>query len=125
MQFFRMRLILALVVGITLVSVASTYFEVLAHKHALRLDLERRTAWLSKSLQSELEKTVAGGQTAEIAAEAQRLRSQSEALGLAVFDIHGALVTEAGPAEVFSALPRGPLDKAIKRGINSFVFGHQ
>ena len=70
MKFFRMRLILALVVGITLVSVASTYFEVLAHKHALRLDLERRTAWLSKSLQAEMEKTVAGGQTAEIAAEA-------------------------------------------------------
>ena len=61
MKFFRVRLILALVVGITLVSVASTYFEVLAHKHALRLELQRRTAWLSKSLQSQLEKTVAGG----------------------------------------------------------------
>jgi len=54
MKFFHMRLILALVVGITLVSVASTYFEVLAHKHALRLELVRRTAWLSKSLQSEM-----------------------------------------------------------------------
>ena len=30
MKFFHMRLILALVVGITLISVASTYFEVLA-----------------------------------------------------------------------------------------------
>ena len=44
MQFFRMRLILALVLGITLVSVASTYFEVLAHKHLLRQELARRTA---------------------------------------------------------------------------------
>ncbi len=42
MKFFRMRLILALAVGITLVSVASTYFEVLAHKHALRLELVRK-----------------------------------------------------------------------------------
>ena len=42
MQFFRMRLILALIVGVTLVSVGSTYFEVLAHKHMLRRDLERR-----------------------------------------------------------------------------------
>ena len=125
MQFFRMRLILALVVGITLVSVASTYFEVLAHKHILRRELERRTAWLSKSLQSEMEKPVASGQTAEIAAAAARLRSQSEALGLAVYDIQGELVTEAGPAGVFGALPRGPLDKAIKQGVDSSVFGRQ
>ena len=124
MNFFRVRLILALVVGITLVSVASTYFEVLAHKHALRLELERRTAWLSKSLQPELEKTVAGGQTAEIAADVARLRSQNEGLGLAIYDTQGALVTEAGPAEVFEALPRGPLASANKQGVDSFVFGH-
>ncbi len=125
MKFFRMRLILALVVGITLVSVASTYFEVLAHKHALRLDLERRTAWLSKSLQAEMEKTVAGGQPAEIAAEAVRLHSRQDGLGLAVYDTQGGLVTEAGPAEVFRALPRGPLDKAIGQGLDSSAFGHQ
>jgi alpha,alpha-trehalose-phosphate synthase [UDP-forming] len=125
MQFFRMRLILALVLGITLVSVASTYFEVLAHKHVLRQELERRTAWQSKNLQSEIEKSLAGGQTAEITAEAARLRSQSEALGLAVYDVQGGLVTEAGPAGVFSALPREPLDRAIKQGADSSVFGHQ
>jgi len=33
---FRIRLILALIFGITLVSVASTYIEVLEHKHVLR-----------------------------------------------------------------------------------------
>ena len=68
---------------------------------------------------------MAGGQTAEITAEAARLRSQSEALGLAVYDIQGGLVTEAGPAGVFSALPRDPVDKAIKQGGDSSVFGHQ
>jgi len=125
MQFFRMRLILALVLGITLVSVASTYFEVLAHKHLLRKELERRTAWQSKSLQSEIEKSLAGGQIAEITAEAAQLRSQNEALGLAVYDTQGGLVAEAGPAGVFAALPRGPLDKAIKQGADTSAFGHQ
>jgi|HubBroStandDraft_5_1064220.scaffolds.fasta_scaffold22889_3 trehalose-6-phosphate synthase len=124
MQFFRMRLILALVVGITLVSVASTYFEVLAHKHTLRLELQRRTAWLSKSLQSDMGKAVAGGQTAEIAADAARSRVQDQALGLAVFDARGKLVTEAGPDAVFASLPRGPVDKAINQGVDSSVFGH-
>ena len=49
MQFFRMRLILALIVGVTLVSVGSTYFEVLAHKHMLRRDLERRSAEIGRA----------------------------------------------------------------------------
>jgi hypothetical protein len=43
MEFFRVRLILALIAGVTLVSLGSTYFDVLAHKHALRQELERQT----------------------------------------------------------------------------------
>jgi trehalose 6-phosphate synthase len=125
MKFFRMRLILALIVGISLVSVASTYFEVLAHKHAMRLDLEHKTAFLSKILQAEMEKTLADGQTAEIVTEVELLHSGHDGLGLAVYDIKGGLVTEAGPAEVFSALPRGPLDKAISHSLGSSLFGHQ
>ena len=35
MHRFRTRLILALIAGITVVSLASTYFEVLARKHVL------------------------------------------------------------------------------------------
>jgi trehalose 6-phosphate synthase len=124
MEFFRMRLILALVAGITLISVASTYFEVLTHKHALRLELERRTALLSKSMQLEMETVVAGGQPGEIAADAARLRSQNEALGLAVYDMQGRLATASGPGGIFGALPRGPLDKAIQQGLDSFAFGH-
>jgi trehalose 6-phosphate synthase len=125
MHFFRMRLILALVVGITLVSVASTYLEVLANKHVLREELQRRTAWQSRSLQAAMEKSLAAGQAAGTVAEAARLRAQNEALGLAVYDLQGNLVTAAGPAGIFAALPRGPLDKAIQQGADSSVFGHQ
>jgi trehalose 6-phosphate synthase len=125
MKFFRIRLILALAVGITLVSVASTYFEVLAHKHVLRQELLRRTAWQSKSLQSEMEKTLAGAQAAEIAAGVARLRLEDQALGLAVYDMQGGLVAEAGPAGVFAELPHGPLNKAIQQGADSAAFGHK
>jgi trehalose 6-phosphate synthase len=50
MHSFRLRLILALIAGVTLVSVASTYFEVLAHKHALRKELEQRSTWMGPSI---------------------------------------------------------------------------
>ena len=125
MKFFRMRLILALVVGITLVSVASTYLEVLAHKHVLRQELQRKTAWQSRSLQAAMEKSLAAGEVAGTVAEVVRLRAQNEALGLAVYDLQGRLVTAAGPAGIFAALPRGPLDKAIQQDADSSIFGRQ
>jgi trehalose 6-phosphate synthase len=125
MHFFRIRLILALVVGVTLVSVASTYIEVLAHTYVLRQELKRRTAWQSKSLQIAMEKSLAAGQAADTVAEAVRLRAQNEALGLAVYDLQGKLVTAAGPAGIFGTLPRGPLDKALQQGADSSIFGQQ
>ena len=70
-----MRLMIALIAGVTLVSVASTYFEVLAHKHILRQDLKRRSVQKDRSLLPEMETVLAGGQSVEIAAEAERLRS--------------------------------------------------
>src|SRR5579859_410128 len=105
MKFFHMRLILALVVGITLISVASTYFEVLASKLILRQELKRRTAWQSKSLQSQIESRLVAGQTSDIALAIASMRSQDELLGLAVYGARGELVTEAGPSTLFTALP--------------------
>jgi len=125
MHFFRIRLILALVVGITLVSVASTYLEVLAHKHVLRQQLQRITAGQSKILQAAVEKSLTAGQATDMVAEIARLRAQNETLGLAVYDLQGKLVTASGPAWIFGALPRGPLDKALQQGTDSSIFGHR
>ena len=124
MHFFRVRLILALIAGVTLVSVASTYFEVMAHKHMSRQDLERRTAQKATSLLPEAEQALAGGQSAQLAAEMARLRTREAALGLGVYDMQGRLVASAGPAFVFNALAHGPIDKAVQRGVSSSAFGH-
>ncbi len=61
MHFFRVRLILALIASVTLVSVASTYFDVLAHRHVLREDLERRTKWMGRSIQPDIQNALAAG----------------------------------------------------------------
>jgi alpha,alpha-trehalose-phosphate synthase [UDP-forming] len=124
MRSFRMRLIFALIVGITVVSLASTYFEVLAHKHMLRRELARRTVWIANTLQPGVEQALAGGRTPDIAIHAELLRAQNEALGLAVYDAHGALVAADGPSEILKSLPPGPVKQAIKKGANSDAFGH-
>ena len=125
MPFFRMRLILALIAGITLVSVGSTYFDVLAHKHALRLELERRSSWLGVTLQPQMEQAVAGGQVDQIKAALLRMRHPDEALGMAIYSPGGRLLAADGPAEIFQALGVGPLDKVIKRSVEVSVFGHR
>jgi trehalose 6-phosphate synthase len=124
MRFFGMRLILALILGITFVSIASTYFEVLAHKHTLRLELQRRTVWLGRSLQVDLEPALEAGRTAELAALAARLRSRDDALGLAVYDAHGVMLAFDGPNEVFKELQPGVMGNAIQKEADSAAFGH-
>ena len=61
MHLFRVRLILALIVGVTLVSVASTYFDVLAHRHILREELERRAKWMGMSIQPDVQERAQDG----------------------------------------------------------------
>ncbi len=123
MRSFRIRLILALIASITLVSVAFTYFEVLDKKHVLHRELARRTALFGTSLQPGIEQMLAAGKTPDLAAQAAFLRSRDEALGLAVYDVHGSLLSADGPFDVFKTLPPGPVKQAIKRGENVAAYG--
>jgi trehalose 6-phosphate synthase len=124
MHSFRIRLILALIAGITVISLASTYFEVLTHKHTLRQELERRTSWLGISLQPSLEQVLAAGQTPDISAQMALLRSRDEAMGLGVYDARGNLLTSIGPPDVFKALSVGAISRTIRHGVNSSAYGN-
>jgi alpha,alpha-trehalose-phosphate synthase [UDP-forming] len=124
MRSFRIRLILALIAGITAVSLASTYFEVLAHKHVLRRELARRTIVIGNGLQAGIEHALASGSVPAIAAPAAALRTDEDALGLAVYDARGGLVIQDGPPDIFKSLPPAPVKQAIKTGKNAGAFGH-
>ena len=50
MRILSLRLIVALIVGVTLVSLASSWYEVQAEKDALRRDLERKVETFGESL---------------------------------------------------------------------------
>ena len=50
MRLLSVRLIVSLIVGITLVSSAFSYYEVLREKRAFRSDLQHRAQVLSESL---------------------------------------------------------------------------
>ena len=124
MRHFRMRLILALIVGITVLSLASTYFEVLSRKHVLRSELLRRTEVLAASHQPYMEEALASGSTPQITAVSQEMRKHEEAIGLAIFDPHGNLLVFDGPADLIKGLPPAAVRQALKTGASANQFGH-
>jgi len=123
-QFFRIRLILALVVGISLVSIASTYFEVLAHKHVLRRELQRRTTLMAANLQPQVAAALADGKTDALADALAQLKSSQETLGLAVYNPDARMLGSAGPADLFNMPLPGPVDKAVHRGTQASIYSH-
>jgi alpha,alpha-trehalose-phosphate synthase [UDP-forming] len=128
MKSFRLRLILALVICVTFVSLASTYFEVLAHKHILRLELERRAASLGEGLQPSLEQALgdalAAPQSTTATTFTQLLGRQDAALALALYDAQGKLLAASGPATMLYQVRPGPIESTLKHGTNSPLFSH-
>jgi trehalose 6-phosphate synthase len=124
MRFFHLRLIVALITGITLVSVASTYFEVLSHKHTLRKDLESRTARIGANLQVEMEDVVAGNRVSAIKAALERENTSEQTLGMAFYNPAGRLIASAGRQDVIAALPSGLAQEAMEHDQKKSAFGH-
>jgi trehalose 6-phosphate synthase len=124
MHLFRLRLILALIASVTIVSAASTYFDVLAHRHSLRLELENRTKWMGLSVEPDVQAPLAAGDASALASTAQLLKAGTGALGVVVYDARGHVLGSAGPGEVLGALGRGVSNKALTKGVEVSAFGH-
>src|ERR1700691_2413159 len=123
MHSFRLRLILALVACVTAVSIASTYFEVLAHKHFLREDLLRRSNWMGASIQPDLEQKLAAGAIGEIPALLDLTKARTGALGLAVFQPQGRPLAWSGSSNLAQSLAHAAVERSLRKGTDVNVFG--
>jgi trehalose-6-phosphate synthase len=123
MHFFRIRLVAALLLGIIFISAASTYFEVLAHKHTMRVDLARRTQWFGAGIQPHIEQQLLNGGNINWTALLQRLRQNADQPGLAVLDNDGRLLASVGDALPAEKLTSGPVKQSLASGkeVGTFV----
>src|ERR1019366_910558 len=96
MHFFRLRLVAALLIGITCISLASTYFDVLAHKHTLRRDMARRMQWFGSSVQGQIEQQLKTGPVEALPKLLQYLRQYPDQPALAVYGTQGQLLASTG-----------------------------
>jgi hypothetical protein len=99
MRWLSFRLIVSLIVGITLVSLAFTYKEVQRQKLGLRKDLERSDAVLGESLAGYIEPYLEKQSPRQLQKIVDRLGNREGLEGMAIYDKDGALLAAT------SALP--------------------
>jgi alpha,alpha-trehalose-phosphate synthase [UDP-forming] len=86
MRILSLRLIVALIVGVTLVSLASSWYQVQAEKDALRRDLERKAETFGESLAGNAEYYLQAGDRPGLERMVQRFSDRDHLLGVGVYD---------------------------------------
>jgi alpha,alpha-trehalose-phosphate synthase [UDP-forming] len=89
MRILSVRLIVSLFLGITLVSVLSSYYAVQVQERGLRRDLERRAAVLGESLSGNVERELEQGTPRELQRLVERFGNREHLAGIAVYDVLG------------------------------------
>ncbi|HEX2917491.1 MAG TPA: trehalose-6-phosphate synthase [Edaphobacter sp.] len=92
MRILSLRLIIALILGVTLVSLVSSWSDVQDEKDALRRDLQYKAETLGESLASSAEIYLANGDTARLEQQVQRFSHRDHLLGIAIYDTDGSSI---------------------------------
>ncbi len=114
MRSFSIRLMAALIVGISLVSLGSSRYEVRNERATLRSDLEHKAALFGESFAGNAESLWAYGDSAGLNDLVRRFgnRNRDHLLGAAIFDVHGEAVA-ATPGLHLQQLPMPLLADSI------------
>jgi trehalose 6-phosphate synthase len=122
MRLLSVRLIVSLIVGVTLVSLGFSYYQVIAEKRRLRNELERRAEVLGESLADNVERSWQLGSDRELQRLVQRFGNREHLAGVAVYDRQGKLV--AMTPELGKTLKDSPpaIAQAIESDQNQSAF---
>ena len=123
MRLLSARLIISLVIGVTLVSLCSSYYQSYMLAQGMRRDLEHRAQLLGESLASNVERDMERSNPAILRRTVQQFANREHLAGLGVYDPQGktlAVATnlqpliESAPAVVLQSLKE-------QREISGFV----
>ena len=123
MRLLSTRLIVALILAITVVSLFSAYYQVLAERRGLRKDLEHRAEVLGESLAGNVEHDLEKGAMRALERTVERFGNRQHLVGVALYD--QKLKTIAATPDLASILTSIPaiVPQAMKenRGIGTFL----
>jgi len=96
MRLLSVRLIVSLIVGVMLVSLCSSGYEVWVGKRNLRRDLQRRSEVLAESLAGSVERDLEKGAFPTLRKTVQRFANRENLIGMAVYDPQGNVIAITG-----------------------------
>jgi len=97
MKILSLRLIVALIIGVSLVSLASSWYEVKTTQDALRGELESKAESLGQALAAEAGPALQSGDTSDLESMVQRYPLRDHLLGIGIYDRqHAPLVLTRG-----------------------------
>ncbi len=89
MRLLSARLIISLIIGVTLVSLCSSYYQVVVLSRGMRKDLEHRAQLLGESLEGNVERDLAREAQRTLQKTVQQFANREHLAGLAVYDPQG------------------------------------
>ena len=122
MRLLNIRLIVSLIVGITLVSLVSSYYEVRAQKRSLRQDLEHRAEVLGESLAQNVEPYFGKG-SRRLQKIVGQFGNREHLAGVAIYDNEGnVLAATPGLPQWLTSEPHAVAQAVgANRGISEFL----
>jgi alpha,alpha-trehalose-phosphate synthase [UDP-forming] len=111
-----------LIVGITLISLLSSYYEVRLQKQGLRRDLERRAEVLGETLADKVEPFLKKGSHKELQVMVDRFGDREHLAGVAVYNAQGgSIAITPGLAQRLTGEPTA-VQQAVTKGQNAAEF---
>jgi len=92
MRLLSARLIIALIVGVTLVSLCSSVYQVWVSKRSMRADLQKRSEVLAESLAGNVERDLGRGMLHTLQRTVERFANRENLMGLVVYDPQGRII---------------------------------
>ena len=89
MRLLSARLIVSLLVGVTLVALSSSYYQVVVRSRAMKRDLDRRAQLLGETLSGNVEHDMEKDATHTLQRTVQQFANREHLAGLAVYDPQG------------------------------------
>ncbi|HXR16956.1 MAG TPA: trehalose-6-phosphate synthase [Terriglobales bacterium] len=123
MRLLSLRLIGSLILGITLVSLLSSYFEVTSEIRGQRRELERRAEVLGESLAENIEPYFEKGSRRELQRIVERFGNRQHLSGIAIYNKQGdPIAITSGLLQQFSHAPAViAMAEAEDRGVGEFL----
>jgi trehalose-6-phosphate synthase len=122
MRLLSLRLIVSLILGITLVSLAFSYYQVVGEKRALRADLERRAEVLGESLAGNVERAWGSGSNQALQRLVQRFGNREHLIGVAIYDRQEKVVAMTPDLETTLTASPQPLTQALQQNHDESSF---